>query len=141
MPGAMQHILQTGLSLGLSGTSGAHSSKPNPVPEDFDGLKELLPQSKVPTSDGHLTFKARDGDIKASFISIGAWSWGDSATWQWSEDELPNVKKAWEILLSNGINFIDTAQAYGSGRSEEICGELVKGMPRDKFVMQTKYWV
>jgi len=125
----------------LSATSGIHSSKPNPVPEGFDGLKELLPQSQVPTSDGHLTFRARDGDIKTSYVSIGAWSWGDSATWQWSDDELPNVKKAWEILLSQGINFIDTAQAYGSGRSEEICGELVKGMPRDKFVMQTKYWV
>ncbi|KAF2765490.1 Aldo/keto reductase [Teratosphaeria nubilosa] len=36
---------------------------------------------------------------------------------------------------------IDTAQAYGSGESERICGELVKGMPRDSFVMQTKYYV
>jgi aryl-alcohol dehydrogenase-like predicted oxidoreductase len=36
---------------------------------------------------------------------------------------------------------IDTAQAYGSGESEKICGELVRGMPRDKFVMQTKYYV
>jgi len=44
-------------------------------------------------------------------------------------------------LLRKGINHIDTAQVYGSGESERICGELVAGMNRDDFIMQTKWWM
>lgn len=43
--------------------------------------------------------------------------------------------------MSKGANFIDTAQVYGTGESESICGRLVKGMPRDLFTMQTQYFI
>jgi aryl-alcohol dehydrogenase-like predicted oxidoreductase len=51
------------------------------------------------------------------------------------------VKEAWRVLLENGVNWIDTAQAYGSGESERICADLFEGMPREDFIIQTKWYV
>ena len=38
-----------------------------------------------------------------------------------------------------GVTSIDTAPAYGQGTSEEIVGEAIKGIPRDKIQILTKY--
>ncbi|KAF1960910.1 Aldo/keto reductase [Byssothecium circinans] len=43
--------------------------------------------------------------------------------------------------VSKCINFIDTAQVYGSGESEKICGKLVQKMNREDFVIQDKFYV
>jgi len=137
----MQHVLQTALSTGLSATSGYHSEKPKPVNRDFNGLDYVLPQSFVRKSTDRFKIRAKGGNLEASYLSIGAWSWGDSATWHWKDEELQAVKEAWKILVENGINYIDTAQAYGSGESERICGELVRDLPRDSYIMQTKWYV
>ncbi|KAF2866391.1 NADP-dependent oxidoreductase domain-containing protein [Massariosphaeria phaeospora] len=77
----------------------------------------------------------------SSVSGIGAWSWGDKATFHWTPEEESAVAASWQECLRNGVNFIDTAQAYGSGESERICGRLVAGMARGSFVMQTKYYV
>jgi len=45
------------------------------------------------------------------------------------------------LAVRAGAAFIDTAQAYGSGESERICGDLFKGLPRDQFIIQTKWYV
>jgi aryl-alcohol dehydrogenase-like predicted oxidoreductase len=137
----MQKILQTGLAAGLSATSGFHSSKPNGLPKDYDHSREVLSQSFVPTLDNQVVYRGKNGDVTTSRICIGAWPWGDTSTWHYDEKELPAIKEAWQVLLQSGVNHIDTAQVYGSGRSEDICGELVKDLPRDEFVMQTKFWV
>jgi aryl-alcohol dehydrogenase-like predicted oxidoreductase len=137
----MQHVLQKGLSAGMSAVSGIHHKKPNAVAADHDGLAIVLPETWTPTAETLVTYKGKNGDVTAPLISIGAWSWGDSATWHWTPEEEPAVAQAWQMLVKNGLNFIDTAQAYGSGESERICGRLVKGMKRDSFVIQTKYYV
>ena len=64
-------------------------------------------------------------DLKVSLIGIGAWqagfrSWGKGYT---RED----VIDAYRYAFENGINFIDTAEVYGYGLSEEIVGEAIKG--------------
>lgn len=135
-----QEVLQAGLASGLSATSGFHEQKPPPVPQSFDQSSELMPSGYVPSKDTLVTYRGKKGDVKTAPISIGAWPWGDTATWHWSPEELPAVKAGWKSLHANGINHIDTAQVYGTGESERICGELVKGMKRDDFVMQTKMW-
>jgi aryl-alcohol dehydrogenase-like predicted oxidoreductase len=66
---------------------------------------------------------------------------GNKATWHCPPEELPAVKEAWRVLVDNGINWIDTAQAYGDGESERICEDLVAGMPRHDFIIQTKWYV
>jgi len=132
-------VLQAGLSAGMSATSGIHSSKPNPVPAEFAG-KNTLPQSVCPGPKDRTDFKVAKGPpVRAAPLSIGAWPWGDRATFHWTEDELPAVRAAWKLMYDAGLNFIDTAAAYGNGRSEEIVGELVRDLPRDSVVIQTKY--
>ena len=38
-----------------------------------------------------------------------------------------------------GINFLNTADFYGSGRSEMLIGEAVKGCQRDKYFISLKF--
>ncbi|PJF47271.1 MAG: aldo/keto reductase [Chloroflexi bacterium] len=40
--------------------------------------------------------------------------------------------------LDQGINFIDTAALYSRGQAERVVGEALRGVPRDRFVIQTK---
>jgi len=137
----MQKILQAGLTAGMSTTEGIHSSKPTWVDPAVDSTKVLMPEDFIPTAETKVTLRGAKGDIQAPRINIGAWSWGDTATWQWSPEELPHLKEAWKLLLENGLNWIDTAQAYGSGESERICGELFKGLNRQDYIIQTKWFV
>ncbi|KAJ9156835.1 Aldo/keto reductase [Coniochaeta hoffmannii] len=132
-------FLQTGLSSGMSATTGYHTSKPKPVPAEFVG-KNTLPQSVCPGPKDRTEIKGGKGQtVKVSPICIGAWPWGDKGTWNWKEEQLDDVKAAWKVLYEAGINFIDTATVYGDGRSEEIVGDLVRDLPRDSVVIQTKY--
>jgi aryl-alcohol dehydrogenase-like predicted oxidoreductase len=43
-----------------------------------------------------------------------------------------------DAALDEGINFIDTSNSYGRGRSEEMLGEVLKGR-RDQVVLATKF--
>ncbi|KAK3949563.1 aldo-keto reductase [Pseudoneurospora amorphoporcata] len=134
----MDKVLQTGLALGMSTTSGFHTGKPKPAPRELDGLN-ILPPTFCPTAKDRISFPAPNGKVDASYICIGGWPWGDKGTWHYTEDEWPAVQAAWRELYDAGINFIDTAQAYGNGESERLIGKLVKGLPRDSYVIQTKW--
>jgi aryl-alcohol dehydrogenase-like predicted oxidoreductase len=66
---------------------------------------------------------------------------GEGAVW----DKIGDVKQeaADELVrtaLDAGINFIDTANVYSGGQSEEILGQSLKnlGVPRDEVVIATK---
>ena len=77
--------------------------------------------------------------IKISAIGLGTWQWG-SREWGWNRlygksDVLDAFQKAIQI----GINFIDTAEVYGRGKSEEIIGEAIHGH-REDVVIATKVW-
>ena len=139
-----QKILQAGLSAGMSAVSGFHSSKPESVPAEYDGLKHLIPENVTPQLDTRYTLRGKNGnDVQIPTISWGAWSWGDKSTFHWSDDELPALRKAWQECLKKGCTFVDTAQVYGSGKSEEILGDLIKnhsgGVGRSQIVVQTKW--
>lgn len=139
-----QKILQAGLSSGMSAVSGFHSSKPEPLPEDYDGVQHVLPDSFVPELNTRYTLRGKDGKyVPVPLLSWGAWSWGDVSTFHWSDEELPSLREAWRRCLEKGLTFIDTAQVYGSGRSEEILGDLINnhsaGVDRSAFVVQTKW--
>lgn len=75
-------------------------------------------------------------NISASVIGFGAWAIGGGSVWGGTPDEKDAIR-AIECALDYGINLIDTAPAYGFGRSEELIGKAVKGK-RDKYVIATK---
>ena len=44
--------------------------------------------------------------------------------------------------LDLGINFLDTSPYYGRGLSEILLGMALRGIPRDRFLLCSKYsWV
>jgi aryl-alcohol dehydrogenase-like predicted oxidoreductase len=45
-----------------------------------------------------------------------------------------------EAALDAGIVYLDTAHGYQRGRNEEMIGDVVKGKPRDSFVIATKIY-
>ena len=70
-------------------------------------------------------------DIQVSEIGYGAWGIG-GGQWQGGTDEeaLQALQRAFEL----GLNFIDTALAYGNGHSEQLTGRVVKQAPHRVFV-------
>ncbi|KAI4154675.1 MAG: hypothetical protein LQ340_001519 [Diploschistes diacapsis] len=136
-----QHVLQAALSSGLSATEGIHNKKTNGVDPSFDGLAIAIPQDFVPNASSRVIFKGKHSNVEMPYLSWGAWSWGDKATWHWSPEELPALKEAWKMVVEAGQGWIDTAQAYGSGESERIIGDLIKGLPRNSYQIQTKWYV
>ncbi len=72
--------------------------------------------------------------ITASAVGLGTWAIGG---WMWGgTDEAASVR-AIEASIDAGISLIDTAPAYGLGRSEEIVGKAIKGK-RERVVIATK---
>jgi aryl-alcohol dehydrogenase-like predicted oxidoreductase len=73
--------------------------------------------------------------IKVSAYALGAMMFGAVGNPD-HDDSIRIIHKA----LDAGINFIDTADAYSHGESEEIVGEALKGR-RDDVVLATKLWM
>ena len=56
------------------------------------------------------------------------------------QKSIPEAQVAIQAAYDAGINFIDSADIYGGGKSEEIFGQALKGMSiqRDKLFIQSK---
>ena len=74
-------------------------------------------------------------DIRISALSLGTWAIGGGDSWGPSDEKesVHTIKKALDV----GINFLDTAPAYGNGLSEEILGRAIS-THRDKYIVATK---
>ena len=61
--------------------------------------------------------------LEVSEMGLGAWSWGDrSGYWRgWTKED---SFEAFKTALEGGCTFIDTAEVYGFGLSEEFIGEF-----------------
>ena len=57
----------------------------------------------------------------------------------WGGTERKDAVEAIRASYDLGVTSIDTAPIYGQGTSEEIVGEAIKGLPRDKVQILTKY--
>ena len=44
------------------------------------------------------------------------------------------VRETWQALLDSGVNFLDTAEVYGFGKSERLIGDVLKGDPRPAII-------
>ena len=68
--------------------------------------------------------------LKVSTLTLGAMMFGEQTS---TEESLRIIDKAWD----QGVNFIDTADVYNAGRSEEIVGEAIAAN-RSEWVLATK---
>jgi aryl-alcohol dehydrogenase-like predicted oxidoreductase len=80
------------------------------------------------------TRKLGSGGPDISVVGYGSWeaggmAWGDNPP----DDE---VLRAMRVAIDAGVNWIDTAEVYGGGRSEELVGEAVTG--HDEVLVFTK---
>ncbi|MBN2523466.1 MAG: aldo/keto reductase [Bacteroidales bacterium] len=73
--------------------------------------------------------------IKVSSITFGAWAIGG---WMWGGADEKDALAALETSIDLGMTTIDTAPAYGFGKSEELVGKVIEGI-RDKVQILTKY--
>ena len=80
--------------------------------------------------------KLGTSDLSISTVGFGCWAMGK--TW-WGDDVVDDDSvAAVNLALELGINFYDTAQAYGCGHSERVLARGLKGAPRDKVIIATK---
>jgi aryl-alcohol dehydrogenase-like predicted oxidoreductase len=73
-------------------------------------------------------------DMEVSAISFGAWAIG--GTWGPVDDE--ESMKALHAAIDAGVNFIDTADVYGDGRSERLVARLRSERKGDRIFVATK---
>ncbi len=80
--------------------------------------------------------KLGETDLNLSVITFGAWAAGG---WMWGSTDRKQAVEAIQAAYDRGVTSIDTAPVYGQGTSEEIVGEAIKGIPRDKVQLLTKF--
>ena len=71
-------------------------------------------------------------------IALGAWAWGNDGTFgtDFTEEDLRPVFDAGQKA---GLNLWDTAYVYGMGRSEEVLGKFLRTVPRESYLISTKF--
>jgi aryl-alcohol dehydrogenase-like predicted oxidoreductase len=70
--------------------------------------------------------------VRVSTHCLGAMMFG-----QWGNTDVDDCVRIVHAALDGGINFVDTADMYSAGQSEEIVGRALKGR-RDDVVLATK---
>src|SRR3954451_15843270 len=71
--------------------------------------------------------------VKVSPLCLGAMMFGD-----WGNRDHDESIRVIHAALDAGINFIDTADVYSRGESEEIVGKALQGGKRDNVIVATK---
>jgi aryl-alcohol dehydrogenase-like predicted oxidoreductase len=75
--------------------------------------------------------------LSVSPIAFGTWQlsprfWGDLSK--------KDAVAAMRLAFDRGINFYDTADAYGDGYAETVLGEAIAKLPREELVICTKFF-
>jgi aryl-alcohol dehydrogenase-like predicted oxidoreductase len=73
--------------------------------------------------------------VSVSKLCLGAMMFG-----AWGNTDHDDSIRIIHRALDAGINFIDTADVYSQGESEEIVGKALAGSRRDTVVLATKFW-
>src|ERR1700740_2723806 len=74
--------------------------------------------------------------LRVPRIGLGTWAIGG---WMWGGTDEEESVKTIHAAVERGVNLIDTAPAYGFGRSEEIVGRAIEeGRLRSRVVIATK---
>ena len=70
---------------------------------------------------------------QVSEIGLGCWAIGS----EWGDVSKEDANEVLKTSLDNGVNFFDTADVYGDGRSEQFIGELLQSTS-EKIYVATK---
>lgn len=68
-------------------------------------------------------------------MGIGTWAWGDRTIWNYGRGYgEAEIAAAFQVALEAGINLFDTAEVYGTGRSERLLGRFIQATDRPVLV-------
>ena len=85
-------------------------------------------------------FRVLKGGMKVSKIAIGTWAWGDKAYWGYSPDHDATLQDTYRYCLQRGgVNFFDTAELYGGGKSELLLGRFRRNFTDVRPLIATKF--
>lgn len=73
-----------------------------------------------------------DSELEVSEVSLGSWLTYSGGV------ERDQTEACTRAAFAAGINFFDTANAYGRGAAESAWGEILADYPRDSYVLATK---
>jgi aryl-alcohol dehydrogenase-like predicted oxidoreductase len=73
--------------------------------------------------------------LRVSPLALGTMTFG--ADWGWGSEK-DEARQIFDAYLDRGGNFVDTANQYTNGTSEQLVGEFAAGI-RDRLVIATKY--
>ena len=78
-------------------------------------------------------------DLIISTVGFGAWAIGGSWEYGWGNQNDKDSIATLHAALEKGVNWIDTAPAYGLGHSEEVICQFLKSLPEaDRPLIFTK---
>jgi aryl-alcohol dehydrogenase-like predicted oxidoreductase len=73
--------------------------------------------------------------LRVSPLALGTMTFG--ADWGWGAEK-DEARRIFDAYVDRGGNFVDTANAYTNGSSEQLVGEFAEGK-RERLVISTKY--
>ncbi len=80
-------------------------------------------------------------DIRIPPLGIGCWAWGDRIIWGYGSGTFSDtdLHAAFDTAIQGGVNFFDTAEVYGFGRSETLLGKFVHDA-NQPVIVATKFF-
>ncbi len=71
-------------------------------------------------------------------IALGAWAWGNDGTFGTNFTE-KDLRPIFDAAMKSKLNLWDTAYVYGMGTSEEVLGKFLRSVPRESYLISTKF--
>ncbi len=103
----------------------------------YNRSQPISPGSEKPMEEPS---SSDNGFLKKIELGLGAWSWGDRFFWNYGHGYTDqDIEAAYQTSLEAGINFVDTAEVYGQGRSERLLGQFIRKSSRPTLVA-TKFF-
>ena len=79
--------------------------------------------------------KLGNSDLGLTVVGLGCWIMGGS---EWVDVKDKESIAAIHTAVEMGINWLDTAEAYGDGHSERVVGKALEGHNREEVIVATK---
>jgi len=77
-------------------------------------------------------------DLELTTIGLGTWAIGGPWEYGWGPQDDADSIRTIHAALDAGINWIDTAPAYGCGHAEEVVGRVLRERGSDRPIVATK---
>ena len=74
------------------------------------------------------------GELEVPSLGLGCWGMSGAYGASDRQESIATILESIEL----GVNFLDTADVYGSGHNEKLIAEAIKGK-RDKVILATKF--